>query len=178
MPCSSWKALVGDRQAPKSRRALGAGAHDEGGLAELLVEDDAVIAGIGLGELREFAGGAPVEPPAIDDHAADRDAMAAHPLGRRVHRDVGAELDRLAEIGRREGVVDQQRNLRVMRDLSHRGDIEYFEAGIADGLADHEAGVRLDRGTEFVEPTRLHEGRGDAEPRQRVRQQIDGAAIE
>ncbi len=84
-------------------------------------------------------------------HAADRDAVAAHPLGRRVHRDVGAELDRLAEIGRREGVVDQQRDLRIMRDLRDRRDIEHLEAGIADGLADHQPRVRPDRGAERVE---------------------------
>ncbi len=130
---------VGRRQAgAEIAQAFGAGAHDEGGLAELLVEDDAVIAGIGLGQLRELAGGVPVEPAAVDDDAADGDAVAADPLGRRVHHDVGAELDRPAEERRREGVVDQQRNLRVMRDLRDRGNIEHFEPGIADGLADHQ----------------------------------------
>ena len=109
---------VGRRQArAEIAQALGARPHDEGGLAELLVEDDAVIAGIGLGQLRKFSGPAPVEPAAVDDDAADRDAMAADPFGRRIHHDVGAELDRPAEIGRRKGVVDQQRDFCVMRDL-------------------------------------------------------------
>jgi len=54
-PCNSWNALVGDRQAPKSQ-TFGARAHDEGGGAELLVEDDAVIATIGLGQHAEFSG--------------------------------------------------------------------------------------------------------------------------
>ena len=35
-----------------------------------------MIAGIGLGELREFSGRMPVESAAIDDDAADRDAVA------------------------------------------------------------------------------------------------------
>ena len=110
---------IGRREAgAEVAQAFGARAHDEGGLAELLVEDDAVISGIGLGQHRKFAGGAPVEPAAIDDDAADGDAMAADPFGGRIHDDVGAELDRPAEIGRGEGVVDQQRNLRVMRDLA------------------------------------------------------------
>ena len=170
---------VGRRQArAEIAQAFGARAHDEGGLAELLVEDDAVIAGIGLGQLREFAGGVPVEPAAIDDDAADRDAVAADPFGRGVHHEVGAELDRPAEKRRRKGVVDQQRNLGVMRDLRDRRNIQHLEPGIADGLADHEPRVRLDRGAEFVERARLDEGRGDAEARQRVRQQVDGAAIE
>ena len=37
---------------------------------------------------------APVELAAVDDHAADRGAVAADKLGGRVHDDVGAEVDR------------------------------------------------------------------------------------
>ena len=170
---------VGRRQAgAEIAQAFGARPHDEGGRAELLVEDDAVIAGIGFGQHRKLAGAAPVEPAAVDDHAADGDAMAADPFGGRIHHDVGAELDRPAEIGRREGVVDQQRDLRVVRDLRDLGNIQHFEAGIADGLADHQPGIGPDRSAKFVERARLDEGRGDAEARQRVRQQVDGAAIE
>jgi hypothetical protein len=66
-----------------------------------------VISGIGLGQHRKLAGTAPVEPAAIDDDAADRDAVAADPFGRRIHHEVGAELDRAAQKRRREGVVDQ-----------------------------------------------------------------------
>ena len=120
---------VGRRQAgAEIAQALGARAHDEGGLAELLVEDDAVIAGIGLGELGKFAGGVPVEPAAIDDDAADRDAVAADPFGRGVHHEVGAELDRAAEERRRKGVVDQKRNFGVMRDLRDRREYPALQA--------------------------------------------------
>ena len=48
-------------------------AHDKGCRAELLGEDDAVIAGIRLGQLREFARLDPVEAAAVDDDAADRE---------------------------------------------------------------------------------------------------------
>ena len=48
---------IGRRQAgAEIAQAFGARPHDEGGRAELLVEDDAVIAGIGLGQRRELAG--------------------------------------------------------------------------------------------------------------------------
>ncbi len=170
---------IGRRQTgAEIAQAFGARPHDERGRAELLVEDDAVISGIGLGQNRKFAGSAPVEPAAVDDDAADGDAVAADPFGGRVHDDVGAKLDRPAEIGRCEGVVDQQRNFRVMRDLRDLGNIQHFETGIADGLADHQAGIGADRGAEFVQRARLDEGGGDAEARQRVREQIDAAAIE
>ena len=62
-------------------QAFGPRAHDEGRVAELLVEHDAVIAGIRFGQHRKFAGSVPVEPAAIDDHAADGDAVAADPFG-------------------------------------------------------------------------------------------------
>ena len=170
---------IGRRQArAEVAQAFGARPHDEGGLAELLVEDDAVIAGIGFGQLRKFSRRAPVEAAAIDDDAADRDAVAADPFGRRVHDDIGAKLDRPAEIGRRKRVVDQQRNFGVMRDGGDLRDIQHFEAGIADGLADHQARIGLDRRAECVEIARFYKCGGDAEARQRMRQQVDGAAIE
>ena len=65
-----------------------------------------------------------------------------------------------------------------MRDLRDGRNIQHFEAGIADGFADHQPRIRPDRGAEFVERARLDESRGDAEARQRVRQEVDGAAIE
>ena len=95
---------VGRRQAgAEIAQALGARPHDEGRGAELLGEDDAVIAGIRLGQRREFVGRLPVEAAAVDDRAADGDAVAADPFGDRVHHQVGAG----ATIGRlRYGVAN------------------------------------------------------------------------
>jgi hypothetical protein len=165
--------LVGDRQAP-----FGARPHDERGLAELLVEDNAVISGIGLGQHRKLLRCAPVEPAAVDDDAANGDAVAADPFCRRIHDDVGAELNRPAEKRRCEGIVNQQRDFCVMRDVCNSRNIQHLEAGIADGLADHEPCVGLDRRAKRFQRARLDESGGDAEARQRMRQQVDGAAIE
>jgi hypothetical protein len=93
------------------------------------------------------------------------------------HDDIGAEPDRLAEKRRGEGVVDQQRDLGVMRDLGDVRNIQHLEAGIADGFADHQPRIGADRGAEFVERPGLDEGGGDAEARQRMRQEVDGAAV-
>ena len=95
-----------------------------------------------------------------------------------MHHEVGAERDRLAETGRGEGVVDQQRHAGGVRDLRHLRDVEHFEARIADGLGDDQPGIGPDGGAQAVEIARLDEGGGDAEARQRVREQVDGAAIE
>ena len=80
---------------------------------------------------------------------------------------IGAELDRPAEIGRGEGVVDQQRHFRVMRDRGDSRNIQHFEPGIADGLAEHQARIGPDRGAEAIEVAGIDEGGGDAEARQR-----------
>ena len=87
---------------------LDARADDERDGAEGLPELQAVVALGGLDHLREARRvGAPVELAAVDDDAADRRAVAADPLGRRVHDDVGAVLDGTAvEAARAEGVVD------------------------------------------------------------------------
>ncbi len=65
-----------------------------------------------------------------------------------------------------------------MREVSDVGNIQHFETGIADGFGDDQAGIRPDRCAEFVQRARFDEGRGDTETRQRMREQIDGAAIE
>ncbi len=119
--------------------------HNERLRSELFGEDNAVIAGIGLGELRKFTRADPVESAAVDDHAADRNPVAADPLRRRMHDQIGAEFDRPAEIRCCKRIVDQKRNFRRMRDFRDLRNIEHLQAGIADGFADHEFGVRLDR---------------------------------
>jgi hypothetical protein len=96
------------RRAERAQR-LHAGLHGEAEVAEGFVEAHAVIALRGLGHLRELAV-VPGELARLDDHAAHGGAVAAEELGGRMHDDVGAVLDRPAQIGRGEGVVDHQRH--------------------------------------------------------------------
>ena len=108
------EGIGGAHAGAEVAQALGARAHDEGAGAELLGEGDAVIAGVGLGHGRELARrGRPVEAAAVDDDAADGDAVAAQELGGGMHDDVGAVLDGAAQIGRGEGGVDRQRQRRA-----------------------------------------------------------------
>ena len=58
---------------------------------------------VGLDELRESSGRLPVELAAVHDDAADRRAVPADELRRRVDDDVGPVLDRPQQ--RRRGVV-------------------------------------------------------------------------
>ena len=63
-------------------------------------------------------------------------------------------------------------------DLGDRGDVQDLEAGIADRLAEHEAGLGPDRRGEGGRVARIDEARLDAEARQRELQQVGAAAIE
>ena len=57
-------------------------------------------------------------------------------------------------------------------------DVEHLQARIADGLADDEPGSRFDGGGEASVIAGIDQRRANAEPRQRLHQEIDGAAIE
>src|SRR3546814_18049084 len=62
----------------------------------------------------------PVEAAGVDDDAADRRTVARQELGRRMNDDVGAVLDRPAEPGRCQGVVDDQGNAGFLRAFRGR----------------------------------------------------------
>ena len=71
-----------------------------------------------------------------DHHrAADDVAVTAGVLGGRVHHDVGAERDRLLQVGRGEGVVDDEQRTRLVGDGRDRLDV---------GDAEQRVGGRLD----------------------------------
>jgi hypothetical protein len=75
-------------------------ATDEGSRAQGFGVNDAVVGHVGLVEALELQlvlG--PGKAPAVDNHAADRVAMATDVLGQRVHDDVGAVLEGAAQIG-------------------------------------------------------------------------------
>ena len=61
----------------------------------------------------------PKSSAAVDDHAADRGAVAADVLGGGVHDDVGAVLDRAAEVRAGGGVVDDERYAVLVRDAGN-----------------------------------------------------------
>ena len=88
---------------------LGTQARAERVLAEVAPPRQAAVRGDRLGHPREVAV-APVEAPGFDHHPAERGAVAAEELGGRVHDDVGAPLDRPAQVRRRHGRVDDQRD--------------------------------------------------------------------
>ena len=164
--------------AAEVAQALGARAHDQRRRAELLRKIDPVIPGVGFGQGGKLAARPPVEAPAVDQRPADRHAMAAEELRRRVHDDVRAELQRAAKPGGGEGVVDHQRQPRFVRCFGNRRDVEHFEAGIAERFAEQQPRFGAQRGAERLRIARVHEGRLDPETRQGVTHGVVTAAID
>ena len=109
---NAW-ALNGLKRRPEVAEELHPGLEDEGDVPERLPEPEPVVAGVGIGELGELS----VVGVPVDDEAADRLPVAADVLGGRVDDDVRPVLDGAEERGRGRGVVDDEGNARLLRDL-------------------------------------------------------------
>ncbi len=86
----------------------------------------------------------PVESAAVDDDAAHRVAVAADELCQRVDDDVGAVFDRAHEVGRRQRVVDDQRQAVLVGEIGERLDVDELAARIGEALDEDELGLAVD----------------------------------
>src|SRR3546814_17665488 len=94
-----------------------------------------MIARILRGQAPELVRPAPVDSAGIDDHAANRRAVAGQELGRRMDDEVGTPVQRPAELGCRQVVVDDQGYPDLVRDV---GDSTHVHA---DPPGDRTSGV-------------------------------------
>ena len=97
----------------------------------------------------------------------------------RVHDDVHAVAQRLAQVWRRQCVVDDERDLVVVGDLRDAFEVEHVTLGVAESLPEERLRVGPDRrgpGGEVVGV--VDERRLDAQLGQRVVQEVVRAAIE
>ena len=177
VPCSSRKAANGDRVAPVSRSRMAHAGH-EGGAAEGLIEVQAMVGRIRLGQGRELARHfGPVELAAFHDHAAEGGAVAADELGGGFHNDVGAVLQRAEQVRGGEGVVHDHRQVVLVGDGGDGLEVGQVGVRVAEGLEVDELGVLLDGVLELLRVLGGDEGGGDAVARQGVAQQVEGAAV-
>ena len=104
--------------------------------------------------------------------------MAADPLRQRMHDDVRAVVDRAAEVGGGERVVDEHRNAGGMGDAGDGRNVEHFEIWVTDRLRQDKPGLQPDRSTEAGVVPGRDEGCVDAEAGQCSREEVDGSPIE
>ena len=140
--------------------------------------DGAVIARIGIVQRREALGvRLPVEVAAVDHQAADRGAVAADVLGRRIHDHGGAVLQRPAD-DRRRGVVDDQRHAQTPAALGDLADRKDVQLRVRQRLRVPAARARVGGAGERLGIGRIDEADLDAERAQRVHEQVPGPAVE
>ncbi len=180
------QALNGDSAAPRSRsrpvRILSRYARPRSDrllvVPERLPEIHAVVGKIRFRYLRISAGRLPVEVALVDDRAPDRGAVAPDHLGERVHGDVGPVLERVEERGRRDRVVDDQRQLVLVRHLGDGLEIVHVALRVADGLGVEQPGVLVDGPLEVGRVARIDKAGFDPEALERERELGVGAAVE
>ena len=134
------------QRRPEIAQAEHAAGDREGEIAERLVQHHAAgIPGRGSRQHRIAVVGDQSKRAAVDDQAADRIAVAAEEFGQRMDDDVGAVVDRPAQIGRRQRVVDDQRHAGALGDRRRSPSMSVIDAaGIGDRLDEHRLGLGRD----------------------------------
>ena len=99
-------------------------------------------------------------------------------LVRRVHDDVGAVLLRLAQVRRRQRVIDDERHARLLGDGGDGRQVDEDAARIGDRLAKDRPRLRRDRLFERSGIGRIRPSDVPIELLERVIELVDGAAIE
>jgi len=95
-----------------------------------------------------------------------------------MHDQRRAHLDRLAQIGRGGGVVDDQGDAVLVGNRRQRRDIGDIATGVGDGLAEDRAGVLVDGGLDGGQIVGIDKGRRPAKAFEDLRELGDRAAIE
>ena len=104
--------------------------------------------------------------------------MTAEELRRRVEHDVGAVLDRPAQVRRDGGGVDDQRDAVGVSDVGGAGDVEHVTARVGDDLGEEQLRRRRDRRREIVGLAPGDERRVHPEAAQRHVELGHGAAVQ
>mmetsp|Transcript_28409 Transcript_28409/g.55263 ORF Transcript_28409/g.55263 Transcript_28409/m.55263 type:complete len:292 (+) Transcript_28409:159-1034(+) len=103
-------------------------------ISERFLEREPVVRRLRRGERREFVVLHPIELATVDHRASHGVAVSGEEFRRRVHDQVRAVLDGLAQVWGRHGVVDNQRDAVRMGNLGKALDIGDGTPGIGQGF--------------------------------------------
>jgi len=139
----------------------------------------AVVARVGVVEVREALGIAVVERATVDDRATDRGAVSTDELGEAVHDDVGTVFERADQVRGGHGVVDDQRHADFVGHVTHAPDVEHVVLRVGNDLAVERLGPLVRRRPPLLEVVGVIDER-DLDPHlgQGVVQQVVAAAVE
>src|SRR5579875_2795616 len=123
-----------------------------------------MIGWIRLGKFRETPASGPIELAAIDNDAPDSRAMPTDELGGRMHDDVGPMLQRLHQIRRWNGIIDNERQTMLMRNIGHSADVQRIQTRVAHRLGIESLCTSIDSSTEILRLAPIHKMHLDAQP--------------
>jgi hypothetical protein len=113
-----------------------------------------------------------------DERPRDDVRVAAEVLRERMDHEVGAELDRSLEVGRRERVVDDDELPARVRDLRDRGDVRQAQERVRRRLEEDVAGLLLDRPLDVRRLGGVDVGEADPVALEHAAEEAVGAAVE
>src|SRR5262245_44713269 len=151
--------------------------HDKGKIAKRFPVAHAVVAWRRLDHFWEDAI-VPGKSPAIDDDATDAGAVSANEFRGRVHDDVRPMLAGPAQVGRGKGIINNEWELMLVRNVRHSLDVEHVSLGIADSLPIEEFGFRRDSATKILRISRIDKVHLNAKAPKRQGKLIVRTAIE
>mmetsp|Transcript_55872 Transcript_55872/g.149569 ORF Transcript_55872/g.149569 Transcript_55872/m.149569 type:complete len:233 (-) Transcript_55872:797-1495(-) len=114
--------------------------HRERHVPKGLAEGESVVGRLWARQGRVLVGDlGPVEAARVNNDPSQRAALAGQELRGAVHDQVRPELYRPAEVRRRQGVVDDERHLRGMRQVRYRPDVAHHTSRVCQTLRKEEA---------------------------------------
>src|SRR5579875_2227642 len=137
-----------------------------------------MIGWIRLSKFRETPASRPIELAAINDDASDSCAMPTNELSSRMYHNVGPMLQRLHQIGCWNGIIDNERQTMLMRNIGHSADVQRIQAWIAHCLGVDSLCMLIDGGAEILRLAPIHKMHLDAKFRQRIMEEVIGATIQ
>ena len=158
-------------------KLFGAQAGEKGVFTEVAVPVESAVMRNRFVEERETLGG-PGEPAGLDDHATEGGAVPAEKLGGRVHDNIRTPLDRSVQVRRRDGRVDDQRQIVRVGDLREPLQIGNLPGRVRDDFRENQFGLVGDGCCIICRVGTAHEGGVDAETPQRYIQLGDRTAIQ
>ena len=167
------------RIAAEIAHQLHARLDDIGHVAEVAGVNDAVVALVRLGEVREPARSRPVELAAVHNHAAALYGMTVHVFCGGMDDNIRAPLKRTAQDRGRESIVDDERHTVLVRDVRPLFDIEHGQRWVGERFAEYGLGVGLEQLLDlFLVRLCVRPDAFDTQLFERHAEQVDRAAVD
>src|SRR5579872_2310775 len=114
----------------------------------------------------------PVKLTTIHDHTSNRGAMPTNKLGCGMNNDVSTMLERLQQVGRREGVVYNERQPVFMGDIRDRTNIQRIQPWVPNRFRVNSLGAVIDGRAEIFGVTAIDKAHCDTHLRQCVMKKV------